>query len=295
MPSTPGIRMSISTTSGSSARAWSCAGLAVPASPTTVMSGSASRISRKPRAQQRLVVDQQHSDRHRPSLSGEPGHAPRSRLRPRADARDVHHRAPRARGCPPDRARPSAARRPAPSPSSSTRDRELVRLVPHGHPGARRGARVPQGVGQRLLDQPVGGQVDAGRQRPRRRPRSTAASAARPRASGRPAAAGRRKPGCGAARPRRRRSRSTPTMLRISAIAVRPVSSIADSASRAPSGSVASTLRARRPAPSSRSRGGRRRRAARGRCAERSSALAARVSASRARSRRPARSRSSAR
>src|SRR5438094_887985 len=48
MPSTPGIRMSISTTSGRSVRTASIAADPSPASPTTSRSGCASRIMRKP-------------------------------------------------------------------------------------------------------------------------------------------------------------------------------------------------------------------------------------------------------
>ncbi len=47
-PSIRGIRMSISTTSGCSARTWSSACWPSPASPTTTRSDSASRIIRKP-------------------------------------------------------------------------------------------------------------------------------------------------------------------------------------------------------------------------------------------------------
>ncbi|SCE47859.1 hypothetical protein GA0115252_152712 [Streptomyces sp. DfronAA-171] len=47
-PSIRGMRMSMSTTSGWSARTWSSACTPSPASPTTATSGSASRIIRKP-------------------------------------------------------------------------------------------------------------------------------------------------------------------------------------------------------------------------------------------------------
>jgi hypothetical protein len=48
MPSTPGIRTSITTTSGANVSAAATAAAPSPASPTTVMSGSAPRISTNP-------------------------------------------------------------------------------------------------------------------------------------------------------------------------------------------------------------------------------------------------------
>ena len=64
MPSVPGIRMSISTTSGGLRRAKSTASSPSPASPVTAQVVFGLDDHAEPAAQQRLVVGQQHGDAH---------------------------------------------------------------------------------------------------------------------------------------------------------------------------------------------------------------------------------------
>ena len=63
-PSSSGIRMSISTTCGWNRAAWAIASSPLAASATTSMSGSSASSIRKPGADHRLVVDDEHPDGH---------------------------------------------------------------------------------------------------------------------------------------------------------------------------------------------------------------------------------------
>ena len=118
---------------------------------------------------------------------------------------------PTSRGPPPSPASPGAA--PSSATSSSTRRPGRSARAP----SRVRRAGVLERVRQRLLHDPVGGEVDAGRQRSRRRPRREARPAGR-----RPDARRRARRGCASAglrRERRARSsaaRSTPSSRRIS-------------------------------------------------------------------------------
>ena len=196
-PSSSGMRMSISTTSGRSARTWS----------------TASRPSR------RLADDLDVAARRRGSCGSRRGPAPgrrragrgsRARLhrQRRRAARSRRRRAGRPRASPPKSAtrsrmpdepvavarRRSCVPRPSSLISSCTESR---RYTGSTHFGVR-ALRVLEGVRQPLLDDPVRGQVDAGRQLAAARPRR-AASTGRPAS---PTCAIRRsrccRPGCGA-------------------------------------------------------------------------------------------------
>ena len=175
-------------------------------------------------AQQRLVVDEQHARAHAapPAPSGRSRAGPASRRRRAARPRRRRRRPPRARACRagprPGRAGPSAR----PPPASVTSSSNAVRTAAQR---TRRCARpgVLERVGQRLLDDPVGGQLQSGRQRRRGAPATLELT-------GRPAVRtcssscvdlGR----CPAAAPARGScsSRSTPSSRRISVSAWRPV------------------------------------------------------------------------
>ena len=203
--------------------------------------------------------------------SGRRGRAPGSR-RPGAARREgaaeqggpfPHPSSP----CPPAPRWP--ARRPRPSSVTSMRSSSPVYARPDPAPGGR---GVPDHVGQRLLDDPVGRQVDA-RSGSGRRPVTlsstwTPAVAARLGEPVRPASPG---GGSGRAAVRVVR-RSTPSSWRISVSAARLVVSMAPQRVPASCGRAAGDGSARRrPGPRSRSCCARRRRAARGRCAARSS------------------------
>src|SRR6266566_4478575 len=168
MPSMPGIRMSISSTSGFSRMAISTASAPVAASPITCRSGAVSTRSRKLPA---------------------PGPGRRRRARGSCDrlARRFGWRAvqrqPRGDAEATPRQRPGvelAAEQAGPLAHSGDAvpraggggtvavvgDLQAYRVVGVPHQDtARGGLSVLDHVGQRLLDDPVGGQVDAGRHR----------------------------------------------------------------------------------------------------------------------------------
>ena len=162
-PVCSGMTMSSRITSGLSARAWKTASRALPASPTGSMSSSASSRSRRPAADDRVVVDDQDTDAHerapRPRASCRRPGATRSRAGRRPG--------PAARAC---RSRPTPLRahgsrveagsvvldhRRHRGLASRERDADVVRV------------RVLDDVRQRLLHDPV---------ERRSRPRSAAAS-----------------------------------------------------------------------------------------------------------------------
>ena len=118
----------------------------------------------------------------------------------------------------------AVARSPAPSPSSRTSICSSSGAVADGHVGVA-GARVLERVGQALLHDPVGGEVDrragAGRARPRRAART--GRPARPTSSS--SASRPSRPGWGASSSSSPSRRIAPSRRRISASAVRPVCS----------------------------------------------------------------------
>ena len=69
MPSSTGMRRSISTTSGASSAAWRSASSPLPASPTTSTSSRTAEQRRQRLAEQRLVVDEQHPHPRHPGTS----------------------------------------------------------------------------------------------------------------------------------------------------------------------------------------------------------------------------------
>ena len=197
-PSTPGIRMSISTTSARSRRARSTAWAPSVASPTTSRSSAASMSTWNPAR----ISAWSSASRTRitaGSFLGRGGWVSRRRRRPlrsggsaawpggwsaRRPAEGQPGRDPEAAG----RARsgldgtadgggalshpgePVAAAVPRDDGLAAAGvghvDAHLVVLVAQGNRGGGR-AGVPDGVGQRFLDDPVGGQVHRGRQRHR--------------------------------------------------------------------------------------------------------------------------------
>ena len=165
----------------------------------------------------------------RPRRSGA-GRGRRSRRRCAGPWRARRRTARRARACRSGRGRPARALRAAPSPSSAISIVELAGAVADRHARAAPG-RVLERVGQRLLHDPVGGQVDPARQRAHlaldaqldRQPRLAHLGR-----RGRRRAA---RLGCGASASSSSERRSMPSSRRISAIAPRPVCSIVSSTS----------------------------------------------------------------
>ena len=125
-------------------------------------------------AHERLVVGDQDADAHAGGLrvsTREAGaaHARSRRPPPRARPRARRRTARRARACRRGRGRGRGRRRVGRRAAPSSRDLELERVAASQrttHLGVR-GAGVLERVGQRLLDDAVGGEVDARRQRPR--------------------------------------------------------------------------------------------------------------------------------
>ena len=175
MPSMTGICTSMSTTSGRSARACSSGGRPLSASPTTSRSGSTDSIIRKPdrtrcwsstmstrsagRGGQARSVLERHAHPHAVAAG---------RARPDLDL--AAHARPPARACPrwpsPDpEVRRAGGRRRAPRPR---RRRSAVRSSTRSTTRARARRRVPDGVGQRLLGDPVEGQAERCREPLRR-------------------------------------------------------------------------------------------------------------------------------
>ena len=118
------------------------------------------------------------------------------RARPRPQV--ARRRARRARACRPGRARRRWRRRPRPRPSSRTSSSSSARAVAQDHLARCAGPGVLEGVREALLHDAVRRQVDAGRQRPRRRPRPARSRAAPPGARASTSASRPASPGCGA-------------------------------------------------------------------------------------------------
>ena len=188
------------------ARAASTPACPSAASPTTSMSGSSSRIIRNPvrtSAWSSTSSTRIASCRRPPASDRAAGGActrkpvgvgPASKSPPYS-ADPLAHADQAATAVP---ALSPMSRRPLP-PSSVDLDLERARLVgePDPGPGA---ARVLERVGERLLDDPVGGQLDAGVERRGARPPSTARPAGRPRGPPRSSSPRRSRPGIGAGR-----------------------------------------------------------------------------------------------
>ena len=206
-PSRPGMRTSISTTSGrvrrdDGDRLVAVAGLADDLDPVGAR-GSCANAD----AHQRLVVDD--DDVHGratagssaptanpPSATGPTASAPAEQRRPARASRSGHGPPRRCRSGGPGRGRRPSSRTPC-------RRRRSTATVA----AARR--RVPGHVGQRLLDDPVAGQVERRRRAAGPAPRrSTVDRAARRRGSRRPGGRGRRARAAGRRRRRRRRRRA---------------------------------------------------------------------------------------
>ena len=168
-PSVPGIRMSISTTSGRRSRASRTAAAPSSASPATVMSGADDSRARNPArtsawssasstsitasgAARRAGHEWEVAAHPEPALRpGSRGQRPAERAGPLAHPRQAV--AGRRRG------------RRVGAPVVVDLDGEPVVGEVQRHDGLV-GVCVPAAVGQRLLHDPVRGQVDAGRQRP---------------------------------------------------------------------------------------------------------------------------------
>ena len=262
MPSISGMRMSMRTTSGvEPARAVDgLRAVGALAHDLHVLLG----VEDHPEAgaDQRLVVHEQHADAHAgtscgswssspPGTSGRVGSRART-AKPPSGPRPGLHDAPVHRGALAHAHEPVAAAGAAqlvvvarPLAVVLDAQHELVRLVRDRDAGAR-ARRVLERVGERLLDDPVRGQVDPGRQLDGVAGHAQLHAQARPRARGAPA---RRRARCsaapdsGSAPPPRR---TGPNRCRISASASRPVRSISAAASTARSGFFSSTWRAAR-------------------------------------------------
>ena len=169
-PSSFGIWMSISTTSGCSRRVDRDRLLAVAglADDLDVVLG----LEDQPEAgsHQRLVVGEDDAGRHvaRRRSAGR-SRARRSRLRACARRAGGRRGGRPARACRSARGRRHAApvRHPRRRPSSQHLDLERRRLCSARRTRGGRPAGVLEGVGQRLLDHPVGGHLERARQRPR--------------------------------------------------------------------------------------------------------------------------------
>ncbi len=239
-----------------------------PASPTTSRSGRASRIMRKPprtSAWSSASTTRMLTERTSSGSARARGSRRRSPARPRA----CRPASPRARACPRCRGRSRRLtdccrrdRRRAISSSSTPAARA------DRHLGAAR-ARVPQRVRERLLDDPVRRQVDAGGQRAeRRRPRCGSVTSSPAARSATASSRDAREPGLRRPRlvvhpsGRREQPAQTPRAPRA------PLASIERSAARAWSGcSSKNVVGRRRLHDDHRRRSARSRRAARARCA----------------------------
>src|ERR1700694_5625259 len=185
IPSTPGMRMSIRTTSGSSVRTASIAADPSPASPTTSRSGWASRIIRKParisawsstmRTRIRpppcpppgagegvlaAIARKRGGSEWKAGVDRESAGGIASRLKLAAEERD-----PLAHPDQPVSRRGGRVTAVACAVVANIEGEHPLRVV---HPDIDApGARVFKDVGGCLLHDPVGGQVDRGRKRPR--------------------------------------------------------------------------------------------------------------------------------
>ena len=229
------------------ARASATAAAPSPASPTTSMAGSTSKILRRPARTRGWSSTSRTPIRHRAA----PSSGSRARDREAAAGARPGVELPAVQRDPlPHADQPvPAGRRSAPAPPAvvGDLDPQLAGAVAGSRTRTRRRRRVLERVGQRLLHDAVGRHVQPGRQRPRlaRRPAARPAS---------PACAHARRPGrrAGPAPAAGRSSgslvvaRRTPTSRRSSASVERPGRSICTSASRV---RAASSPRASRSAP----------------------------------------------
>ena len=175
IPFITGICTSISTTSGSRRRVSSSASPPSPASPDDLDVGLGLEDETQARAHHLLVVGQHHGDAHVPSL----GSGRRARTAKPPSARGPASSSPlnvATRSRMPTRPRPPPAT-PAATAAAvvDDLDGERVLLVAHGHRRARL-AGVLERVGQRFLDDAIGGEIEAGRQAPAPRPPRAAAT-----------------------------------------------------------------------------------------------------------------------
>ena len=159
IPSTPGIRTSISTTSGWSSAASVAASAPSPASPTTSIPGSPREDQAEARADERLVVGEQDPDHasssvRQPRVDREPALAARPGVDLAAD--DA------TRSLIPSRPLPVPGAVRPPRPSSTTVDLDRVGREAHVDARDRRPGMLEH-VRQRLLDDPVAADVDSGR------------------------------------------------------------------------------------------------------------------------------------
>ena len=168
MPSISGMRMSISTTSGVSRRALSTACVPSEHSPTTSMSSSASRIIRKPArisawsstSSTRMLMPAPAVGWGARARTAKPPSGSRARLHDAAVHRRALAHADEAVAAARVAQLVVVARALAVVLDAQ---HHLVRLVGDRHACAR-ARRVLERVGERLLDDPVRGQVDAGGQ-----------------------------------------------------------------------------------------------------------------------------------
>ena len=239
-PVEPGIRTSISTTSGRSRATSATASRAVAGLADDLEVGLGVEDHAEAAAHERLVVGEQDADAH----GAPPAAAARGRRKPpprHGPASSVAAVAARARSRIPTRPLPGAVGRSRRRAAAVVaRRRARARRRRSGPSRCARGrAGVVERVGQRLLHDPVGGEVDAGGQLAPRRPRRAASTSS-------PALAHlldqlaevvearlRRE-----RRRARRRRAGRPAAAAARASASRPVASIELSASRAWSGSL---------------------------------------------------------
>ena len=166
-PSTSGIRTSISTTSGCSRSTSATASRAVAGLADHLEVGLGVEDHAEAAAHERLVVGEHDADAHELRLQRQAGVDAEAALGQRPGLeRAAEHR--RALAHPGDAAAAAVRGRRAspPRPSSRTSSSSTPGARAHGHLGAAR-ARVAQRVRERLLDDPVGGQVDPRGQRGR--------------------------------------------------------------------------------------------------------------------------------
>ena len=260
MPSSSGMRMSISTTSGFSRRAMSTACSAVDglADHLDVVLGVEDHLEAG--ADERLVVGDHDAHAHALASSGSRGAAAASAASasPWSGSRASTSNPPPARGpasqLTTDHAHALAHADEPVAAALDARPRQCRRRgrrrsarsssSPRAHAHLGVAAAVLERVGQRLLHDAVGGEVDAGRQLARLAVDVAARPGARPRGCARSARRARCSVGCGASAAASSPACSTPSRWRISASASRPVRSISAAASIARCGSRARMRRA---------------------------------------------------
>ena len=164
-PSSTGMRMSISTTSGRVSRARETASSPSPASPTTAMSSSLSSSTRSPArssAWSSTSSDPDHdwTPTGSESADAEASGGAGSRVELASESqRSLAHAVEAMAGA----GLPLAVARLGATSVVDDLEDEPVGLVAHRHDGGRR-SRVAKSVGEGLLCDAVGGTVDGGRQ-----------------------------------------------------------------------------------------------------------------------------------